>query len=93
MGPGMPSFITYVNGAGKPMAVICHAPREPISSGLARGRALASYHTIQDAGATWVDREVVVDGKLVTSRQPSDIPAFTREMLNLFAAARPGSGG
>jgi protease I len=54
------------------------------------------YHTTQDdlrnAGATWVDQEVVVDANLVTSRQPSDIPAFNREMLNLFAAARSGSG-
>jgi protease I len=46
-----------------------------------------------NAGATWVDREVVVDGNLVTSRQPGDIPAFTREMLNLFAVARSGSAG
>jgi protease I len=89
------SFIKQINGAGKPMAVICHAPWELVSSGLARGRTLTSYHTIQDdlrnAGATWVDREVVVDGNLVTSRQPSDIPAFNREMLTLFAAARGSS--
>jgi protease I len=53
---------------------------------------VTSYHTLQDdlrnTGATGVDREVVVHGTLVTSRQPSGIPAFTREMLNLFAAAR-----
>jgi protease I len=96
MEPDVQSFIKQIYGAGKPMAVICHAPWELVSSGLARGRTLTSYHTIQDdlrnAGATWVDQEVVVDGKLVTSRQPSDIPAFNREMLNLFAAARSGSG-
>jgi protease I len=90
MEPAVQSFIKQVNGAGKPMAVICHAPWELISSGVARGRTLTSYHTIQDdlrnAGATWVDREVVVDGTLVTSRRPSDIPAFNREMLRLFAA-------
>jgi protease I len=97
MEPHVQSFIKQINGAGKPMAVICHAPWELVSSGLARGRTLTSYHTTQDdlrnAGATWVDREVVVDGNLVTSRQPGDIPAFNREMLNLFAATRPGSGG
>jgi protease I len=87
--PGVQSFIKRMNDAGKPMAVICHAPWELVSSGLARGRTLTSYHTIQDdlrnAGATWVDREVVVDGNLVTSRQPSDIPAFNQAMLSLFA--------
>ncbi len=86
------SFINQIDEAGKPMAVICHAPWELISSGLARGRTLTGYRTIQDdlrnAGATWVDREVVVDGRLVTSRQPGDIPAFNREMLKLFAAPR-----
>jgi protease I len=96
MEPDVQSFIKQMHDAGKPMAVICHAPWELVSSGLARGRTLTSYHTIQDdlrnAGATWVDREVVVDRKLVTSRQPSDIPAFSREMLSLFAAARSGSG-
>ncbi len=75
--------------AGKPMAVICHAPWELISAGLARGRTMTSYPTIQDdipnAGAHWTDEEVVADGNLVTSRQPADIPAFTREMLKLFA--------
>ena len=97
MEPAVQSFIKQMNGAGKPMAVICHAPWELGSSGLARGRTLTSYHTVQDdlrnAGATWVDREVVVDGNLVTSRQPSDIPAFNREMITLFAAARSGSEG
>ena len=75
--------------AGKPMAVICHAPWELIDADLVRGKTLTSYHTIQqdvrNAGGNWVDQEVVVDGTLVTSRQPSDIPAFNREMLRLFA--------
>jgi protease I len=56
---------------------------------------MTSYHTIQDdirnAGATWVDQEVVVDGNLVTSRQPSDLPAFNREMLTLFSKVPAGS--
>jgi len=78
--------------AGKPMAVICHAPWLLVSTTLVRGRTLTSYHTIQDdirnAGGNWQDREVVRDGNWVTSRQPSDLPAFNREMLNLFAEHR-----
>src|SRR5258706_16087838 len=56
------------------------------------GRTLTSYHTTQDdvrnAGGTWVDQEVVEDGNWVTSRQPSDIPAFNRSMIVLFSRAR-----
>jgi protease I len=93
--PALKSFLTTFNQAGKPMAVICHAPWELVSAGLATGRSMTSYHTIQDdlrnAGATWVDREVVVDGNLVSSRQPDDLPAFNREMLNLFSRTPAGS--
>lgn len=82
-------FIRNFADSGKPMAVICHAPWELISAGVARGHTMTSYHTIQDdirnAGANWVDQEVVVDGHLVTSRKPGDIPAFNREMIRLFA--------
>lgn len=95
MVPQVQSFLQTMHTSGKPMAVICHAPWELVSAGLARGRTMTSYHTIQDdvrnAGATWVDREVVVDGNLVTSRQPSDIPAFNREMLNLFSRVPAGT--
>ncbi len=87
--PGVLSFLKEANAADKPMAVICHAPWELVSAGLAKGRTMTSYHTIQDdlrnAGANWLDQEVVVDGKLVTSRQPNDLPAFNREMIKLFA--------
>jgi protease I len=93
--PKLKSFLQESGSAGKPMAVICHAPWELISAGLAKGRTITSYHTIQDdvrnAGANWVDQEVVVDGNFVTSRQPSDIPAFNREMINLFARTPAGS--
>lgn len=87
--PKVQGFLRQMDRAGKPMAVICHAPWELISAGLAQGRTMTSYSTIQDdvrnAGATWVDQEVVVDGNLVTSRQPTDLPAFNREMLALFS--------
>jgi protease I len=86
--PKAQAFIRAMAQAGKPMAVICHAPWELVSADVAKGKTMTSYHTIQDdvrnAGATWVDKEVVVDGTLVTSRQPDDIPAFNAEMLKLF---------
>lgn len=87
--PKAQQFIRAMIEADKPLAVICHAPWELISAGVARGYTMTSYHTIQDdmrnAGVNWVDEEVVVDGKMVSSRQPSDIPAFNREMLKLFS--------
>jgi protease I len=68
----------------KPLAVICHGPWLLVSSGLARGRNLTSYHTLADdvrnAGGTWTDEEVVVDGNLITSRSPDDLPAFVKAL-------------
>src|SRR6202158_972937 len=89
MVPEVQAFLRAMQETGKPIAAICHAPWELISAGLVPGRTLTSYHTIQDdirnAGGTWVDREVVEDGNWVTSRQPSDLPAFNRAMLDLFS--------
>jgi protease I len=95
MVPEVQAFLRAMQGAGKPVAVICHAPWELVSAGLVRGRTLTGYHTIQDdvrnAGGRWVDREVVEDGNWVTSRQPSDIPAFNRAMLRLFSRSLAAS--
>jgi len=70
--------------AGKPLAVICHGPWLLVSAGLAEGRRLTSYPSLADdvrnAGGTWVDEEVVVDGTLITSRNPDDIPAFVKAL-------------
>jgi protease I len=89
MVPEVQTFLRAMQEAGKPLAAICHAPWELVSAGLVPGRTLTSYHTIQDdirnAGGTWVDREVVADGNWVTSRQPSDLPAFIRTMITHFA--------
>ena len=75
----------------KPFAIICHAAWELISAGLVRGRTLTSYYTIQDdvrnAGGKWLDQEVVEDDNWVTSRQPSDLPAFNQAMLKRFAGS------
>src|SRR4051812_45734138 len=98
--PEVQAFLRAMQDAGKPLAAICHAPWELVSAGLVPGRTLTSYHTIQDdvrnAGGNWVDREVVVDGNWVTSRQPGDLPAFNRAMLGLFSrslVAAPGRHG
>ena len=72
----------------KPVAAICHGPQTLISAGVLRGRRATCYKSVagelQAAGAHYEDREVVVDGNLVTSRIPSDLPAFQREMMKLL---------
>ncbi len=78
--------------AGKPIAAICHGPILLIEAGAVKGRTMTSYPSLRtdlaNAGASWVDQEVVVDGNLVTSRKPDDIPAFNREMIKLIAQPR-----
>jgi len=90
--PKAVAFIKAFFDAGKPVASICHGPWTVIEAGAARGRRIASWPSLKtdlrNAGAEWVDQEVMVDNKLVTSRMPDDIPAFNREMINLFSQAR-----
>ena len=89
--PQVLQFVREMHSAQKPIAAICHAPWILISAGLVRGMTLTSYPTIKDdiinAGGKWVDREVIQDRNWVTSRKPADIPAFNREMLQLFSGA------
>ncbi len=86
-------FVAAVAERRTPMAAICHAPWILIDAGVAEGRRLTSYPSLQtdlrNAGATWVDEEVVVDDLLVTSRKPDDIPAFSARAIEQFA----GEGG
>jgi protease I len=74
--------------ANKPVAAICHGPQILVSAGVLKGRRATCYKTVADelkgAGAQYEDREVVVDGTLVTSRMPGDLPAFQREMMRLI---------
>jgi protease I len=81
-------FVRRIDQTRRPVAVICHGGWLLISARLVRGRHMTSYKTIQDdfrnAGAFWADKEVVRDGNWVSSRQPSDIPRFNQEMVNLF---------
>lgn len=82
-------FVKAMAEDGKPFAVIGHAPWLLVSARLVRGRRLASSPTLQDdirnAGGRWIDDEAFVDGNWVSSRTPQDLPAFSREMVNLFA--------
>ncbi len=82
-------FIKNFFIAGKPVAAICHGPQTLISADVVRGREMTSYPSIKqdliNAGVKWVDREVVVDQGLVTSRDPNDLPAFNEKMCEEFA--------
>ena len=88
MQPKAVEFVKAFFDAGKPVAAICHGPWLAIEVGAARGRMIASWPSLKtdlrNAGAEWVDKEVVVDNGLVSSRNPDDIPAFNREMIRLF---------
>ena len=87
--------VAFVKGffdAGKPVAAICHGPWMLAEADVVRGRTLTSYPSIQtdlkNAGANWVDEEVVTDKGLVTSRKPDDIPAFNQKMIEEFAEGK-----
>lgn len=90
--PQAVAFIKAFFDAGKPVAAICHGPWTIIEAGAARGRRIASWPSLKtdlrNAGAEWVDQEAVVDGNLVSSRKPDDIPAFNRAMIGVFERAR-----
>ena len=85
-------FVRAFFEEGKPVAAICHGPWTLIDAGVVKGRRVTSYHSIQmdlkNAGAEWVDEEVVVDRGLVTSRKPDDLPAFDAKMIEEFAEGR-----
>jgi len=83
------SFVREIVESGTPVAAICHAPWALAEADVVRGRRLTSWPSLQtdlrNAGAEWVDEEVVVDGRLVTSRKPDDLAAFNEAMVELFA--------
>jgi protease I len=86
-------FVRAFFDVGKPVAVICHGPWTLIEADVVRGRSITSWPSLQtdlrNAGADWVDEEVVVDGNLVSSRKPDDLPAFTRKLVEVMAASAP----
>lgn len=88
------AFVRDFVGSGKPVGAICHGPWTLVEAGVAAGRTLTSYPSIRtdlrNAGAHVVDEEVVVDGNLVTSRSPADLPAFCATLIKQFAHATTG---
>jgi protease I len=94
MRPEAVAFAKSFFDAGKPVASICHGPWMVIETGAARGRRIASWPSlktdVRNAGAEWMNEPAVVDGNLVTSRNPDDIPHFNRAMIELFSRVTPG---
>ncbi|HEX4651963.1 MAG TPA: type 1 glutamine amidotransferase domain-containing protein [Granulicella sp.] len=84
------AFVKQFAESGKPLAAICHGPWTLIEAGVVRGKKMTSWpslHTdLKNAGAAWVDQEVVVDGSLITSRKPDDLPAFNAKLIAAIAA-------
>ena len=91
--PKAVAFVKAFFDADKPVGAICHGPWTIIEAGAAPGRHMTSWPSlktdIENADAHWVDEEVVVDGNLVTSRKPDDLPAFNREIVKLFGQSGP----
>ena len=83
------SLVREMFDAGKPIASICHGPWMLVEADVVRGRRVTSYPSLKtdlrNAGAEWIDAEVVTDGGIVTSRRPDDLPAFNRKMVEEFA--------
>ena len=83
--PMVAQFVRKISDEGKPVAAICHGGWMLVSAGILKGKKATSFFAIKDdliaAGAQWVDEEVVVDGRLITSRKPEDLAAFTIELI------------
>jgi protease I len=90
--PRAVEFVKEFFSEGKPVAAICHGPWTLVEADVVRDRTITSWPSLKtdlrNAGAKWVDREVVTDNGLVTSRKPDDIPAFNQKMIEEFAEGR-----
>ena len=97
MNPQAVQFVKRFFDDGKPIAVICHGPWTLVEAGVVRGLTMTSWPSLKtdltNAGAKWVDQEVVVDRGIVSSRKPDDIPAFNRKMIEEFAEGVHGGAG
>ncbi len=93
--PAAVRFVRAFFDSEKPVAAICHGPMMLIEADVLRGRRATSWPSlktdVRNAGAEWLDQEVVVDGLLVTSRKPDDIPAFNRRMIEEVADGAPSA--
>ena len=87
--PAAVRFVKHFFEHAKPVAAICHGPWMLVEAGAVQGRTVTSWPSlktdIRNAGGTWVDEEVVLSNGVVTSRKPEDIPAFNRQMIDLFS--------
>jgi protease I len=90
--PAAVQFVRRFVESGKPVGVICHGPWTLIEAGVVKGRTLTSWPSLRtdltNAGARWVDQEVVADRGLVSSRKPADIPAFSRKLIGEIREGR-----
>ncbi len=97
MNPQAVQFVKRFFDDGKPIAVICHGPWTLVEAGVVRGLTMTSWPSLKtdltNAGAKWVDQEVVVDRGIVSSRKPDDIPAFNRKMIEEFVEGIHGGAG
>lgn len=82
------AFVKAFMESGKPVAAICHGPQTLIETGLLKGKKMTSYSSVKtdliNAGAEWTDEEVVHDGNLITSRNPNDLPAFNKKIIDIL---------
>jgi protease I len=94
MEPKAVEFVRKFAGTGNTVAAICHGPWLLVEAGVVNGMTVTSWPSVKtdlvNAGAKWVDKEVVVDGQFITSRKPDDIPAFNTKMIELFQHATRG---
>jgi len=89
MDKGAVAFVKALAESGKPVAAICHGPWTLIEAGVVKGKTMTSWPSVstdlKNAGAHWVDKDVVVDGNLITSRKPEDIPMFMKAIIDSMA--------
>jgi protease I len=85
MDPKAVNFVKEFVATGKPVAAICHGPWTLIEAGVVKGKTLTSWPSLKtdlkNAGANWVDKEVVTDGQFISSRKPDDLPAFNNAII------------
>jgi len=92
MEPKAVSFVKEFVATGRPVAAICHGPWTLVEAGVVKGKTFTSWPSVKtdlkNAGANWVDKEVVTDGQFISSRKPDDIPAFNRTLIDMLAKAK-----
>src|ERR1700691_905359 len=92
MDPKAVNFVKEFVATGRPVAAICHGPWTLVEAGVVKGKTFTSWPSLKtdlkNAGANWVDKEVVTDGQFISSRKPDDIPAFDRTLIDMLAKAK-----